>query len=145
MSKPRKPQPCVQIEPELIAAATGEATTAAAERVQAHVATCRMCRDDFTRYRAVDAVVGTLRGETSPTADAEAARARLTARLADLKSRMVSYKVFPSPLGPILIAASEHGVALVEYLRGGVADSRLLRIASITISGAATLAEEAHP
>jgi methylated-DNA-[protein]-cysteine S-methyltransferase len=131
MSKPRKPLPCVQIEPELIAVATGEATGAAAERVQAHVGTCRTCRDDFTRYRAVDAVVGTLRGEAPPTADAEAARARLTARLADLKSRMVSYKVFPSPLGPILIAASEHGVALVEYLRGGAADSRLFRMEAV--------------
>ena len=124
MSKPTR---CIQIESDLIAAATGEATTPAAERVQTHVTTCRSCRDDFARYRAVDAVVGRLRGETPPAADAEAARTRLTERLADLKSRMVSYKVFPSPLGPILIAASEHGVALVEYLRGAAADSRLFR------------------
>ena len=128
MSKPRS---CVQIEPDLIAAATGEATAPATARVQEHVATCRPCRDDFTRYRAVDAVVGTLRGETPPAADSEAARQRLLARLADLKSRLVSYKVFPSPLGPILIAASEHGVALVEYLRGSVADSRLFRMADV--------------
>jgi len=124
----KKPQSCIQIEPDLIAAATGEASAAAAEHVQTHVATCRACREDFARYRAVDAVVGTLRGDTPPAADADSARARLLTRLADLKSRLVSYKVFPSPLGPILIAASEHGVALVEYLRGDVADSRLFRV-----------------
>src|SRR4051812_38690486 len=100
MSKPQKPQSCVQIEPDLIAAATGEAIGGAEARVQAHVATWGACRDDFTRSRAVDAVVGTLRGQTPPAADADAARARLVARLADLKSRLVSYKVFPSPLGP---------------------------------------------
>ena len=100
MSKPQKPRTCIQIEPDLIAAATGEATGEADARVQSHVATCPPCRDDFTRYRAVDAVVGTLRGEMPAAADADAARARLIARLADLKSRLVSYKVFPSPLGP---------------------------------------------
>ena len=134
-----KPQSCTQIEPELIAAATGEASAAAAEQVQAHVATCRPCRDDYTRYRAVDAVVGTLRGETPPAADADAARQRLIAKLADLKSRLVSYKVFASPLGPILLAASEHGVALVEYLRGEVADSRLFRLGVDTHEGSAAL------
>ena len=140
----KKPQSCIQIEPDLIAAATGEAPPPAAERVQTHVATCRSCRDDFARYRAVDAVVGTLRGETPPAADAEAARARLTARLADLKSRMVSYKVFPSPLGPILIAASEHGVALVEYLRGSVADSRLFRMSGVDTQEDAGALERVH-
>jgi methylated-DNA-[protein]-cysteine S-methyltransferase len=140
-----KPNSCVQIEPDLIAAATGEATAGADARVQAHVATCRPCRDDFTRYRAVDAVVGTLRGQTPPAADTDAARARLVARLADLKSRLVSYKVFPSPLGPILIAASEHGVALVEYLRGGVADSRLFRMGDVdTQEGGGGALERLH-
>jgi len=140
----QKPTTCVQIEPDLIAAATGEATTGADARVQAHVATCRSCRDDYTRYRAVDAVVGTLRGETPPAADADAARARLVARLADLKSRLVSYQVFPSPLGPILIAASEHGVALVEYLRGGVADSRLFRMGDVDTQEGGRALERLH-
>ena len=130
---------CLQIEPDLIAAATGEASAAAADRVHAHVAGCRSCQDDFTRYRAVDAVVGTLRGAVAPAADADAARERLIAKLADLKSRLVSYRVFPSPLGPILLAASEHGVALVEYLRGDVADSRLFRLGVDTHEGSAAL------
>jgi len=144
MSKPQKPRTCVQIEPDLIAAATGEATGEAGARVQTHVATCPPCREDFTRYRAVDAVVGTLRGETPAAADADAARARLIARLADLKSRLVSYKVFPSPLGPILIAASEHGVALVEYLRGAAADSRLFRMGDIDTQEGGAALERLH-
>lgn len=139
-----KHKSCVQIEPDLIAAATGEATGAAEDRVQAHVSTCRSCRDDFARYRAVDAVVGTLRGDAPPAADADAARGRLVARLADLRSRLVSYKVFPSPLGPILIAASEHGVALVEYLRGGVADSRLFRLADVDTQEGGGALERLH-
>jgi methylated-DNA-[protein]-cysteine S-methyltransferase len=127
-----KPNVCVQIEPDLIAAATGEAAPAAAERVHVHVAGCAACRQDFARYRAVDAVVGALRGEAAPAADAEAARRRLVARLADLKSKLVGYRVFASPLGPILLAASEHGVALVEYLgRAGVRGSRLFRAAGV--------------
>jgi methylated-DNA-[protein]-cysteine S-methyltransferase len=127
-----KLQRCVQIEPDLIATATGEATETAAAEVQSHVAGCAPCREDFARYRAVDAVVGTLRADMPVAGDADAARQRLVARLADLKSRLVSYRAFPSPLGPILIAASEHGVALVEYLdQGGVADSRLFRMADV--------------
>jgi O-6-methylguanine DNA methyltransferase len=40
----------------------------------------------------------------------------------------VTYGVFPSPLGPILIGRSEHGVSVIEYLdRGGVAGARLAR------------------
>jgi methylated-DNA-[protein]-cysteine S-methyltransferase len=76
-------------------------------------------------------VVGDLRS-TLPAADAEDARRRLIERLADLRSRLVRYRVEPSPLGPILIAVTEHGVSLVEYLgRGGAAGSRLFREAGV--------------
>jgi methylated-DNA-[protein]-cysteine S-methyltransferase len=127
-----KPKVCVAIEPDLIAAATGEATPPAVERVDAHVAACPTCRDDFAHYRAIDVAVGALRSTAPPAGDAEAARRRLVARLADLRTRLVSYRVFPSPLGPILIARSEHGVALVEYLgRDGAAGSRLFRMAGV--------------
>ncbi len=126
----KKPSACVAIEPDLIAAATGEAASAAAGRVTAHIARCESCRDDHARYRAVDAVVGDLRAATPP--DSEAARQRLLARLADLRSRLVHYRVFSSPLGPILVARSEQGVSLVEYLaRGGVTASRLFRVAGV--------------
>lgn len=126
-----KHQECIAIEPDLIAAATGEAEATARERVDTHVAACASCRDAFARYRAVDAVVGTLRADIPPAADADTARRRLIERLADLKTRLVSYRVFPSPLGPILLAASEHGVALVEYLRGGVTGSRLFKMGRV--------------
>jgi methylated-DNA-[protein]-cysteine S-methyltransferase len=127
-----KPKVCVAIEPDLIAAATGEAAPPAAERVQGHVAACAPCRDDFARYRAIDSAVGTLRSAQPPAGDAEAARARLIARLADLRTRVVTYGVFTSPLGPILLARTEHGVSLVEYLGdGGVAASHLFGAAGV--------------
>jgi len=56
-----KARVCVAIEPDLIAAATGEAEVPAAERVEAHMASCPPCRDDFARYRAIDSAVGALR------------------------------------------------------------------------------------
>jgi O-6-methylguanine DNA methyltransferase len=140
-----KPKVCVEIEPDLIAAATNEAAPASVERVRAHVADCVACRDDLARYRAVDAVVGTLRGPAVSDADGEAARDRLLARLTDLRSRLVSYRVFPSPLGPLLLAASEHGVALVEYLdRAGARGSRLFRAAGVETQEGGEALERLH-
>ncbi len=133
-----KPKVCIAIEPDLIAAATGEATPPAAERVDAHVAACAPCRDDFARYRAIDHAVGALRSTPPPAGDAEAARQRLIARLADLTSRIVSYRVVPTPLGPMLMARSEQGIALLEYLgRDGVAASRLFQMAGVEAQEAA--------
>src|SRR2546425_11673569 len=45
------------------------------------------------------------------------------------RRRTLLYRIFPSPLGPILIARSEEGVSCVEYLTGGAdfAHSRLSR------------------
>ncbi len=48
--------------------------------------------------------------------DATLARAQLATQLSDLRSRMVGFGIFPSPLGRILIGRSEQGVALVHYL-----------------------------
>jgi methylated-DNA-[protein]-cysteine S-methyltransferase len=60
-------------------------------------------------------------------------RERLEARLDDLRSRIVAYRVFDSPLGPILLAHSEQGVVLLEYLRGrrDLGGSRLARVHGI--------------
>jgi O-6-methylguanine DNA methyltransferase len=127
-----KPKVCVTIEPDLVAAAAGEAAGSVAERVAVHVAACLPCRDDFARYREIDTVVGALRSTAPPAGDAEAARQRLLARLADLRPRIVGYRVVASSLGPLLLARSEHGVALVEYLgREGLEGSRLARMAGI--------------
>ena len=131
----RKPQVCVEIEPDLVAAATGDAEPGAALRVEQHIDSCGACRGEYDRYREIEGVVGALRG--APAAAESVARARqgLESRLADLKSRLVSYRVFSSPLGRILIARSEHGVSLVEYLDGGVdlSTSRLRRIAGVEL------------
>jgi methylated-DNA-[protein]-cysteine S-methyltransferase len=125
----RKHPVCVDIEPDLIAAATGEGGAAIAERVAAHVAVCAPCRTELGQYRAVDREVGALRATPATDAGAEAARARLVACLADIRSRVVRYAVVESPLGPVLIARSEQGVSLVEYLGGdGVAGSALAEL-----------------
>jgi methylated-DNA-[protein]-cysteine S-methyltransferase len=136
---------CREIETDLIAAATGEADAGAERRVREHVARCASCRDDFGGYRAVDRTVGSLRTSAEAEAAAEVARVRLLARLADLRTRLLTYGVFSSPLGPILIARSEHGVSLVEYLdRGGVAGSRLARETSLEVEEDSADLERVH-
>ena len=129
----RKPNGCLEIEPDLVAAATGDAEPGASRRVEHHIDSCDACRREFHRYREIEGVVGVLR--RGPAAADSVARARegLESRLADLRSRLVSYRVFPSPLGHILIARSEHGVSLVEYLHGGtdLSMSRLSRVGGV--------------
>ena len=127
-----KPQSCREIEADLIATATGDAEPVVRGRVEDHIGFCAACRGDFQRYREIDGVVGVLRRE--PTMEgAVRARQRLESRLADLRSRLMMYRVFPSPLGNILIARSEHGVSLVEYLgeRTGFKFSRLAQVAGV--------------
>jgi methylated-DNA-[protein]-cysteine S-methyltransferase len=107
---------CREIEPDLIAVATAEATPAATRRVESHVAGCEPCRAELGQYRAVEGVVSGLRREIAPGPGPVLARAELESRLADLRSRLVRFGVFDSPLGPILIGCSEQGVSVVEYL-----------------------------
>jgi methylated-DNA-[protein]-cysteine S-methyltransferase len=107
---------CRAIEPDLLTVASGEADPAAARRVEVHVGLCPPCREELGRYRAVDGMVTALRRAALPGDDATLARAQLASRLADLRSRTVGFGIFPSPLGPVLIARSEQGVALVQYL-----------------------------
>jgi methylated-DNA-[protein]-cysteine S-methyltransferase len=134
---------CVAIEPDLIAAATGEAVASAARRVEAHIAGCAPCRNDYAHYRAVEAVVGDLRAAPAPVD--ETSRHRLMERLADLRSRLVRYRVAPSPLGPILIGVTEQGVSVVEYLsRGGANASRLFRAAGVEAEEGGTELERFH-
>jgi methylated-DNA-[protein]-cysteine S-methyltransferase len=106
---------CRDLEPDLVAAATGEAGAAATERVREHVGRCTPCRDDFERYRSIEGMCERLRERPAGGDEARARRA-LACRLADLKRRIVTYRIFPSPLGNILLARSEDGVSLVEYL-----------------------------
>ena len=127
----RKPAVCLVIEPALVAAATGDADRATAARVESHTRLCAPCREDFARYRAIDGTVHAWRQAPAPAE--EAARAHLASRLADLRRRTLAYGIFSSPLGPILIARSEEGVSLVEYLSGGrdFAHSRLSRVEGV--------------
>lgn len=123
------PSGCREIQADLLAVAVKEAEPEARQRVKVHVARCAPCRGEFERYHAIDEALGELRSEPPAAADLAQARAELEVRLADFRSRLVNYQVFPSPLGRILIARSEQGVLLVRYLgrRATIAPSRLSR------------------
>jgi methylated-DNA-[protein]-cysteine S-methyltransferase len=114
-----KPAVCVKIEDDLLATAMGEAAPTAVQRVESHLATCGSCRREFQAYRAVDGAVTALREGPLPSVGLAQARERLETRLEDLRSRLLTYGIFPSPLGHILIARSELGISLVEYLERG--------------------------
>jgi methylated-DNA-[protein]-cysteine S-methyltransferase len=107
---------CREIEPHLLTVAAGEGESRLVERVEHHVAGCAACREELGHYRAVEGMVHSLRRAPLPGDDPTLARAQLGASLADLRSRLLSFGVFPSPLGPMLIGRSEQGVALVRYL-----------------------------
>jgi methylated-DNA-[protein]-cysteine S-methyltransferase len=109
---------CRAIEPDLLAVAAAEAGPDAVERVEEHVARCSGCREELQHYRAIEGLLGELRRVPPPGADPTFARAQLESQLTDLRSRLVRYGVFSSPLGPILIARSELGVSLIRYLAG---------------------------
>jgi O-6-methylguanine DNA methyltransferase len=126
---------CRTIQPDLVAAATGDASPTAAARVQEHVNVCAPCRREMDRYRSIDRIVGDIRRTPIVADRAETLRGDLEWRLAELRRRAVTAAVWSSPLGPILIARSDEGVVAVEYLesaRGAVA-SRLLRRHGIEI------------
>ena len=110
---------CRAIERDLLGVAAGEADLAARRRVERHVAQCPPCHRELGHYRAVEDVLGALRQVPPPDDDATLSRARLTARLADLRSRVVAFSVFSSPLGSVLIGRSEQGVAVVQYVPEG--------------------------
>jgi methylated-DNA-[protein]-cysteine S-methyltransferase len=111
-----KPRVCVELERDLVAAATREADASTMRRVGAHLERCPPCRAEHGRYRQVEDELGALRGHLVAERHVGLSRDRLEARLADIRSRLVAYRVFPSPVGPILLARSEQGVLLVEYL-----------------------------
>jgi methylated-DNA-[protein]-cysteine S-methyltransferase len=114
-----KPAACVQIQDDLLAAAMGEAESGATRRVERHLAACAPCRREFQQFRGVDVAVASLREEPPSSGELARSRERLEARLADLRGRLLVYGVFPSSLGRILIARSELGIVLVEYLEQG--------------------------
>jgi len=114
-----KPAGCLQIADDLLAAALGEAAPGAAHRVEQHLATCASCRREYQGYRAVDGAVTALRDEPAPAERLARSLERLETRLADLRKRLLVYRIVPSPLGHILIARSELGITLVEYLDRG--------------------------
>ncbi len=128
-----KPSVCREIEDDLVATAVGEAGAGVARRIEEHVRVCAPCRVELGRYQEIDALTGGLR-TTLTDDDPAPARATLETRLADLRHRSVVYRVFPSPLGSILIARSEEGVALVQYVADEAdAATRLQRMPDLEV------------
>ena len=84
---PRQPV-CRAIEPDLLSVAADEAGSAAAGRVEAHVGSCQPCRDELACYRTLEDMIDSLRCTPLADDDATLARARLAARLSDLRSRV---------------------------------------------------------
>jgi methylated-DNA-[protein]-cysteine S-methyltransferase len=127
------PKVCAEIEPDLIATATGEAEAAAVQRVETHIGSCPPCGGEYARYRAIDRALGFWRQGPAPGAPSATARKRLETRLSDLRRRTFTYRIFPSPLGNILIALSDQGVSLIEYLgrAKGLGQSRLAQISGV--------------
>jgi O-6-methylguanine DNA methyltransferase len=107
---------CVELERDLVATATGEADASTARRVGGHLERCGPCRAEHGRYRQLEDELEALRSHLVAERHVGLARDRLEARLADIKSRLVAYQVFTSAIGPVLLARSEQGVLLVEYL-----------------------------
>jgi methylated-DNA-[protein]-cysteine S-methyltransferase len=126
---------CRAIQPDLVATATGDAAPGAEARVQQHVDACPPCRRELERYRSIDRIVGDIRRAPVVRGRADVVRGDLEYRLAELRRRAVTCRTWQSPLGPLLIAKSEQGVVLVEYLDAewGAAASRLLRRAGVEI------------
>jgi methylated-DNA-[protein]-cysteine S-methyltransferase len=121
---------CREIEPDLVVVAAGEAAPTTAQVVAEHVARCAPCRDELRQYEAVEGLVADLRQVPLPGLDSTLARAELQTRLSDLRRRLVTFGIFSSPIGPILIARTEQGVSMVEYLESpAAASSRLARLA----------------
>jgi len=126
---------CREIQPDLVATATGDGGPREHARVDRHVAACAPCRRELDRYRSIDRVVGEIRRAPIRADRADVVRGDLEWRLAELRRRAVTARVWSSPLGPILIARSEQGVVAVEYLDSarGADASRLLRRHGIEI------------
>jgi O-6-methylguanine DNA methyltransferase len=112
----KKPAPCIRIADDLLAAAIGEASEEVRWRVDRHMEVCGPCRQEFHGYHDLDHTVSSLKDEVIPDVQLAGARERLETRLADLRGRLLAYRIFPSPLGNILIAQSELGISAVEYL-----------------------------
>lgn len=114
----RRAASCIEIEADLVAAAVGEADAVAEGRVATHVAKCEPCRVEHSGYQAIDRELGVIRAAAVDVQGVARSREHLETRLDDLRSRIIAYRVFDSPLGPILLAHSEQGVVLLEYLHG---------------------------
>src|SRR5256885_1929638 len=125
----RKPTTCLEIEPALIAAATSEADTTTAARVEAHTRTCASCRGEFASYRAIDRAVGIWREAPSPVEPS--VRERLETRPA--ATRAVAQALRWNPL-PIVVPC-HRVIGLSGALTGYAGDKLTLKQRLLSVEG----------
>jgi len=123
----RKTSLCAKIEVEIQAVAAREAEPEAERRVVEHIRECTHCNVELKHYPSIERGVAAMRNPAAVEPLAALSRERLEERLADLRSRLVDYTVLPTAVGRILLAVSEHGLVLVEYLDRSQNASRILR------------------
>jgi methylated-DNA-[protein]-cysteine S-methyltransferase len=125
---------CQTIEPDLVATVAGEVAEVVARDVDQHIGTCPSCQQRYDVYADIERMVGELKRIPERDHHLVLLRDDLATRLAELRRRLIRYRIFASPLGPILIGASDEGVVLLDYLTRadrGRAASRLHRLRGV--------------
>ena len=108
---------CGFSENRLIAEAFGEAQAEPSRQVRRHVAACSVCSELLEQYRTLRA---RLHGWPAPAQEAEGlrrARRALEARLYEPQRPRLRVQLWHSPVGDILLGATDTGVVFVEFAR----------------------------
>ena len=119
---------CGFSENRLIAEAFGEAQAELSQQVRRHVAGCGVCSELLEQYRTLRV---RLHDWPAPGKEAEGlrrARQALEARLYEPQRPRLRVQLWHSPVGDILLGATDTGVVFVEFARHNHASTQLTRL-----------------
>ena len=119
---------CGFSENRLIAEAFGEAQAELSQQVRRHVTGCGVCSELLEQYRTLRA---RLHDWPAPAQEAEGlrrARQALEARLYEPQRPRLRVQLWHSPVGDILLGATDKGVVFVEFTRHNQASTQLTRL-----------------
>lgn len=123
-------KPCGFSERRLIAEAFGEATAELDQQVRRHVAGCALCSERLEQYRTLRARLRAWPAPTGEAAGLRRARQALEARLREPQRPGLRVQLWHSPVGDILLGATDKGVVFVEFQRPDASiSSTLARLA----------------
>lgn len=108
---------CGFSERRLIAEAFSEATAELSQQARRHVAGCSRCSERLEQYRTLRA---RFKDWPAPAQEAEGlrhARRALEARLGEVQRPRLRVQLWHSPVGDILLGATDTGVVCVEFQR----------------------------